>query len=312
MNIRELKKGGEIIAFFLVKEQNIKNATNGKYLDLLLVDKTGEIIAKLWRYDSMKVQSILRGALVKVKAKVEEYKGVLQLNITQIREAIPEDNIDKAFFIKTAPLSGEIMYKMLVDTINSFTFEPIKTIVSKRVTEIKEKLLYYPAAKSIHHSFIGGLLYHTITMVQIGEKLLPIYPFLDRNILLAGIILHDLDKTEEMVADEFGIEDYTLKGNLLGHLVTGVTHIDRIGKEAGIDEEIIIVLEHLVLSHHNKTEFGSPKPPALPEAELLYLIDNIDAKMNQYEHIYSYLEPGSFSDRIHALDNKHIYKPKLR
>lgn len=312
MNISELKKDEEIIAFFLVKEQNIKEATNGKYLDLLLVDKTGEITAKLWRCDQAKIQTIVRGTLVKVKAKVEEYRGALQLNIVQIREAIPEDNIDKAFFIKTAPLSSEVMYEMLMDTINSFTFESIRTIVSKRVTEIKEKLLYYPAAKSIHHSFIGGLLYHTTTMVQIGEKLLPIYPFLDRNILLAGIILHDLDKTEEMVADEFGVEDYTLKGNLLGHLVTGATHIDRIGKEAGIDEEIIIVLEHLVLSHHNKAEFGSPRSPVIPEAELLHLIDNIDAKMNQYEYIYSYLKPGTFSDRIYALDNKYVYKPKWR
>lgn len=312
MNISEIKKGQEIIAFFLVKEQNIKEAINGKYLDLLLVDNTGEITAKLWRCDLFKVQSIVRGTLVKIKANVEEYRGVLQLNIIQIREVGPEDNIDKAFFIRTAPLSGDIMYEMLIDIIKSFTSEPIKIIVSKRVAEIKEKLLYYPAAKSIHHSFIGGLLYHTITMVQIGEKLLPIYPFLDRNILLSGIILHDLDKTEEMVADEFGVKDYTLKGNLLGHLVTGVTQINRIGKEAGIDEEIIILLEHLVLSHHNKSEFGSPKPPALPEAELLHLIDDIDAKMNQFEYIYNHLEPGAFSDRIYTLDNRYIYKPKWR
>ena len=312
MGISELEKGEDIIEFFLVKDQNIKEAANGKYLDLLLVDKTGEISAKQWRCDPLKVQSIVRGALVKVKAKVEEYRGALQLNIVQIREALPEDNVDKAYFIKTAPLSGDVMYETLMETIKSLTFEPIKIIVEKRVAEIKEKLVFYPAAKSIHHSFIGGLLYHTIAMVEIGEKLLPIYPFLDRNILLAGIILHDLDKTEEMIADEFGVEDYTLKGNLLGHLVSGVTHIDRIGKASGIDEEVIIILEHLVLSHHNKAEYGSPKPPALPEAELLHLIDNIDAKMNQYEQIYNHLEPGEFSDRIYALDNRHIYKPKWR
>lgn len=312
MSINELQKGEEIIDFFLVKEQAIKEAANGKYLDLLLVDKTGEITAKMWRCDPDKVALIVRGTLVKVKGKVEEYRGALQLNIVQIRATLPEDGVDKGTFIKTAPLSGEVMYDTLMETIDSLTFDPIKTIVKQRVMEIKEELLYFPAAKSVHHSFIGGLLYHTLTMVTIGEKLLPIYPFLDRNILLAGIILHDLDKTEEMVADEFGVEDYTLKGNLLGHLVSGVTHIDRIGRAAGVDEEVIIILEHLVLSHHNKAEYGSPKPPALPEAELLHFIDNIDAKMNQYEQIYKKLEPGEFSERIFTLDNRFIYKPKWR
>ena len=312
MFIRDLKKGNKINNFFLVKEKNIKEAINGKYLDLILKDKTGEISAKIWKCDIEQYKYIKRGIVLKIKGSVEEYRNILQINIIDI---VSNENLNtiknKNDFIPCSFYLPKEMYEKILKIVNDFNNYSFKKIVTRRLMETKEKLIYYPAAKTIHHNFHGGLLTHIINMLNIAEKLIIIFPFLNKELLFSGIILHDLSKTEEMDADEIGVIDYSIQGKLIGHISLELINIARIGKEENIDKEIIIILEHLILSHHNFPEHGSPKQPSLPEAEMLYLIDNMDSKMNQYEKIYKELNEGEFFKKIFFLDNKNIYKPKM-
>ena len=180
-------------------------------------------------------------------------------------------------------------------TIDAFANEDIKKL-TKAIFEDKTKVLsYFPAAKSNHHALKGGLLYHTYSMLQIGKSLTPLYPFLNADLLYSGIILHD----------------YTEEGKLLGHIVTEIVEIDQYGQKLGVSEEVLLLLKHMILSHHYEAEYGSPKKPMFPEAELLHHIDIIDARMNTMEKVQNSLEPGAFSEKIWGLDGIQLYRSKL-
>ncbi len=173
--------------------------------------------------------------------------------------------------------------------------------------------MHFPAAKRHHHALKGGLLYHTLSMLKIGMVLAPLYPFINADLLYAGIILHDLGKVDEMISDPNGIvSDYTTEGKLLGHIVTGIADLKLKGEELGTDPEILLLLEHMLLSHHYEAEYGSPKRPMFAEAELLHHIDVIDARMNTMERIQNTLEPGTFSDNQWSLDGIQVYRTTFK
>ena len=191
-------------------------------------------------------------------------------------------------FVQSAPHNSQWMYNEVLKYLEKIDNTDINIIAETILEAKKEKLMYYPAAKSNHHAIRGGLLYHTLTMLKLGEKLLEVYPQLNKDLLFGGIILHDIAKVEEMDANELGIvSDYNLEGKLLGHIIQGIKEINKVGEEVGAQPEIILLLEHMVLSHHYEPEFGSPKKPLIPEAELLHFLDLIDARM--YDMIQHYL-----------------------
>ncbi|MFR1710084.1 MAG: 3'-5' exoribonuclease YhaM family protein [Clostridium sp.] len=310
--IGEFNKGDRIENFFLVKNVECKitnNSTTNKYLDLMLIDSTGEINAKLWECNETIEASIKDNMLVKVRAVVNEYRGKLQLKIEKIRPSTEEDNINIDEFILVAPYKIEDMFETLLDYIEKIENKDIKSITENIISKLSYKLMHYPAAKSNHHAIKGGLLYHITTMLKAAEKLLDIYDYLNRDLLYSGIILHDIAKIMEMESSELGIvSKYSVEGQLLGHIIQGISLIENVAIEVNADKEIVMLLQHMILTHHYEPEYGSPKKPMIPEAEMLHHLDVLDARMYDMRKATKDLNPGEFSEKIYSLDGINIYK----
>ncbi|MGI6066119.1 MAG: 3'-5' exoribonuclease YhaM family protein [Bacillota bacterium] len=308
--IKDLPAGKSITGFFLVKAVNCKTTqNNAKYLDILLGDKTGELNAKLWDCSDEDERLYLEQMLVKVKGTIGLWQGRMQLKIERIRPAQEEDGLDIEDFVPVAPEKPEVMFERVLQYINEIRNKDIKAVVGQVVEETKDKLMYYPAAKQNHHSVQGGLLYHILTMLTVGEKLSEIYSWINRDLLYGGIILHDIAKVDEMDAGPLGmVSDYSVEGQLLGHIVQGIKRIDRTARKLGVAEEVSLLLQHMVLSHHYEPEFGSPKRPMIPEAELLHYIDIIDARMYDMAKNLENTSRKEFSDKVWVLHNRRLYK----
>jgi 3'-5' exoribonuclease len=311
--INEFKAGERIEGYFIIKSIECKASSNGKkYFDLSLGDSTGEINAKLWEYKEEDARTYTDSILIKVRGTVTEWQGNLQLKIEKLRITDSTDEVNIGDFVPAAPLEPEFMYEEIHKYIYGFKNESIKNITKIIFEDCKDKLIYYPAAKKNHHSIRAGLLYHILTMLRSGEKLTEIYTHLNTDLLFAGVILHDLSKTEEMEANPLGIvSDYTVEGQLLGHITQGVKRIENAADIAGADKETTMLLQHMVLSHHYEPEYGSPVKPMLPEAEMLHYLDIIDARMFDMKKALRDTKGGEFSDRIWSLENRKVYKPKF-
>ena len=312
-NIKQLQAGDIVQSFFLVKAADSKTGGNNKsYLDLTLVDQTGELNAKIWDRSDEDAKQYVPNTLVKVQGVVNEWQSRLQLKIHKIRVATVEDDLDIGNFVPVAPYSPEFMYAEIESYIGKIKNHDMSNIVKSLITANKEKLLLYPAAKQNHHAVRSGLMYHIMTMLRLGEKASEIYLGLNRDLLFAGIILHDIGKTVEMNASELGIvSEYTIEGELLGHIIQGIKMIDRAATMVGADSEVSLLLQHMILSHHNQPDFGSPKRPMILEAEMLHHLDMIDARMYDMQRVLGNLEDGKLSERVWLLDNRKLYKANV-
>lgn len=311
--ISELQTGEKIDGFFLIKSVELKtSANNKKYFDFNLCDSTGEINAKLWEYEEGEENKYASSMLLKVRGTVSTWNNSLQLKLEKLREVQPADNVNIADFVPVAPLEPEFMYNEIIKYVENMKNADIKNIVLEILKEKRSKLMSYPAAKKNHHAIKSGLLYHVLTMLRAGEKLCEIYTFINKDLLFGGVMLHDIAKLEEMEANELGIvSDYTMEGQLLGHITQGIKKIELVAESVGADREAAILLQHMVLSHHYEPEFGSPVKPMLPEAELLHHLDIIDARMYDMKRVTGEVKAGSFSERVYSLDNRKIYKPSI-
>jgi 3'-5' exoribonuclease len=225
---------------------------------------------------------------------------------------LPQDEVDMAQLVACAPEKPEVMRKDIEDTIDTFQSEGLKKIVREMLRLTGDKLEWFPAAQRLHHAERSGLLHHTTSMLNLARHVVAAYPFLNAELLYAGVILHDLCKTTEMISDETGsVSDYSADGLLIGHLVRGVARIEEAAKNVGVSGEIVLLLEHMVLSHHSIPEYGSPKAPMFPEAEVLARIDDLDAKMNEMQGILARVPEGAFSEKVWSLDRR-IYHPKYQ
>lgn len=309
-NISELKAGEKTEGFYLIKSFEVRKTTAGKqYIDISLVDKTGEVNAKIWEYSKETEKIVIENSIVKIRGEVLEWSGSKQVKINKIRAKLPTENIKISELIPSAPIETSEMLDTVKSYVKKIKDVQIKLLVENIMNKYNNKLLYYPAAKKNHHSYLGGLLYHTLRMIQSGEKLGQVYDYLNMDYIYAGVLLHDICKILEMDSDEYGVvSDYTMEGKLLGHIIQGIKEIEIEGEKIGLNREKSIVLQHMVLSHHYEPEFGSPKKPMTPEAELLHFLDIIDTRMFDFEHALEGVEPGKFSDRIWLLDNRNIYK----
>lgn len=309
-NISELKAGEKAEGFYLIKSFEIRKTTAGKqYVDINLVDKSGEVNAKIWDYNKDTGKLVAENSIVKIRGEVLEWNGSKQIKINKIRGKLDSDNIKIDELIPSAPLDSHQMFNTVKSFINKIKDTQIKLLINNIFEKYDTKLLYYPAAKKNHHSYMGGLLYHTLRMLQSGEKLGQVYDFLNMDYVYAGVLLHDICKIEEMESDEYGVvSDYTMEGKLLGHIIQGIKEIELEGEKIGLDREKSIVLQHMVLSHHYEPEYGSPKKPMTPEAELLHFLDIIDTRMFDFQHAMEGLRSGEFTDKIWLLDNRNLYK----
>lgn len=311
--IIDIREGGIVTDFFMVKSISVKIGANKKqYLDIILGDKTGELTAKKWDVSDEEIpelKEILEGDLVKIRANVTEWNGVKQFRVTKIRKALPNDNLMIGDYIKAAPEPPEEMYAYILGVANTFEDNDLKALCVKLLEREKGKLMYFPAATKNHHAQLAGLLWHIKRMLMTGEKICQVYTNLDKDLVLAGVILHDMQKLYEINSNELGIaNEYTFEGNMLGHLVLGVRELDKEMEKLGFSREKAVMVEHMILAHHYEPEFGSPKRPLFPEAEILHYLDIIDARMFDMEDALSKTEPGEFSDRVWTLDNRRLYK----
>jgi 3'-5' exoribonuclease len=186
----------------------------------------------------------------------------------------------------------------------------LQRITRAFIKKYQENLLLYPAATKNHHEYVSGLAHHIVSMLGIARQIHQLYPEVNKDLLYAGIILHDLGKLRELSG--MVTTSYTIEGKLLGHIPIMVEEIGLMARELQIEgEEEILILQHLILSHHGKAEWGSPKPPLVREAEILHLIDLMDAKMNMLNRALDKVKPGEFTDRLFAMDNRAFYKPSF-
>lgn len=310
MNFKEIGNNGLVEGFAVIKQCDKKMTKNGSYyLDLVLADKDGEIFAKVWDYNEAAHGKYDTDGFVKVRGVISQYNGHDQLKIERIRPVIESDNVDVSDYVKSADYSGEEMFSHLISLVNGFKDEDLKKLVSYLLNENKEKILYFPAAFRLHHAIRCGLLMHTASIVKLCESVCKIYPFVNRELLISGAILHDIAKTVEFDVKETGIAaGYTVEGNLIGHLVMGAMMVKEAAQKLSIDKEKSMLVQHMIISHHGEPEFGAAVRPLFLEAELLSQLDSMDAKIYEIMDAVSGIEKGEFTNRLWALDDRKFYK----
>ncbi len=305
----QLEKDVRFEGFLMVKGADRKTDKNGRdYADLNLGDRTGEINAKIWNWDSRN-ELPKPGQPIRVQGLVQEYNGRLQLRIEKWEGVSESDGVKMDELVPAAPRSSAEMKKEILDTVESFRSENLRKLTAEMLNMAGDRLDWFPAAQRMHHAERSGLLHHTTDMLRMARAALEVYPWLNRDLLLAGVILHDLGKLEELQSDESGnVTDYTRDGQLLGHLVRGITLLNRAAEKTGVTGECVVLLEHMLLSHHGEPEYGSPRPPMFPEAEALHWIDMMDARMNTMRTAWEKTPEGAFSERIFSLERR-VYHP---
>ena len=309
--IRNFEAGEEIQGFFLIRSLNLKTSTNNKkYLDFTISDSSGEINSKYWDLPEDLVGMFKAGDVVKIRGTVTSWQSSLQMKVTKMRLSEPADEVKVEMLVQSAPESSASMMQELRGYIAEIEKEKLRELVERIIGLYADKFEIYPAAKKHHHSIRSGLLYHVLRMLRSAKVLCGIYGNLDKDLLYAGVILHDIEKINEMEADELGIvSSYSFEGQVLGHIIMGIKTIDNLAEEIGLEREISLLLQHLILTHHYEPEYGSPKKPSIPEGELLHYLDMIDARMYDMAKAIDGIAPGTFSDGVQSIDYRRVYKP---
>lgn len=213
-------------------------------------------------------------------------------------------------FYLYSPVDSTVSKNIIETYLDQLSNEVIKEITMFIYNKHKRNFYLYPAATKFHHAYIGGLSYHTSTMMKLIDGFMNVYPFLNKDLLIAGIVLHDVLKVEEL--SNYAGPEYTKEGKLLGHITMGVKEIELVAYELGhLKKEEVLLLQHMILSHHYYGNYGSPKKTNIPEALILHFIDNIDSKMTVLQETLDQTEPGEFTPPIPVLDREKYYKSKL-
>ena len=278
------------------------------YLNLILQDDTKDIDAKLWDVKPEMLKLLEVGKVYHFYLDINTYRQKLQAKVVNVLP-VSQNEINIDDFIFKSEIPKEELMANIQEGLNHIQNEKIVTIVTGALDYYDNKVYLYPAATKIHHNFVGGLAKHISGMLKLAMAISNLYPSINRDYLLAGVILHDLGKIEEFHSE--AVSEYSTQGKLLGHISIMDARLLEIGKELGLaDSEELMILRHMVLSHHGQPDFGSPVRPEILEAEILNFIDNIDARVNIIEKALQDVSEGGFSDRIFALDNRQFYKHK--
>ncbi len=304
--ICDLKEGTKFEGEWLLVNCTKGVSSNGQpYLNLTFQDKTGSIEAKKWEATEYDIGVCVIGTIVKVYADIIDYRGVFQARVSML-EKIDQNKIDYTNFCMPSPVSQEELVRKLQRYINSIQNDVCKKVVDVCLKRHYDEFISYPAASRNHHEFASGLLFHTVSMLDLGSAIQNLYPTLSRDLLLTGIILHDVGKTIELSGPI--ATKYTLEGKLLGHISIMLGELRYIQEKENIHSEVMVLLEHMILSHHGEQEFGSPVPPLTKEAFALHMIDDFDAKMIMIDKALDNIKEGEFSQRIPSLDGRAFYK----
>ena len=308
MLIKDFKDGQSIRQAFLVNQVSKGLTASGQpYLTIHLQDKSGQIEAKFWDVKA-EIESLIEvGAFLQVDGDVAAYRQMLQIRVNQIQRLNP-DSVNLEDFTMTAPVPLKTMEAELAKVISKINDKDYLIITKTLIQQSYDAFITYPAAVRNHHEYTSGLLYHTLSMIKVAESLMPLYPKLNPDLIYSGILLHDLGKTIEFTSAV--IPKYSIEGKLIGHLQFMAAKIQALGDHLKVDREKVMLLQHIVLAHHGKPEFGSSVTPLTKEALFVHMVDDFDAKMTMMDKALDQTEPGQFTNRIFALDDRSFYKAK--
>ncbi len=311
LTVADLTPESPVQSQFLVQSKERKVSSNGSaYLDLELRDATGSIKAKVWDADRLRAE-FEAGEVVRVDGRVDSYKGAPQIIVRAIARCRPEE-VNLLDFLPKSDLDPEAMAARLGERLRRMPEGPLRTLVLAVVEdpEIAPKFKLAPAATAFHHAYLGGLLEHVLSLVELGDLVSDHYPSLDRNLILAGLVLHDVGKIEEL--DYASGFRYTTRGQLLGHIVLSLEIVrEKMRAIEGFPAALADQIEHMLLSHHGKLEFGSPKEPAFPEALVVHYLDDMDSKLASMRAQYAAEagRAGDFTTRNRALGRELFKRP---
>lgn len=308
--IKDLYDGykGELTALIISMNRGV-TAKGAPYLSFVFQDKSGSIDAKYWNVSEELLHKFQPGMLVEMSGDVLCHQKQLQFRVQQMKEL--EKEADISDYVKEGPFSQQALHENIQLYIDEIENTVMKQLVCGILKDHEKDFFEYPAATRNHHDFYAGLATHVLGMLQLAEQLCHLYPMLDRDLLYSGVILHDVGKTVELSGAI--VSEYTTQGKLLGHISIMQAEVLAKAKQLGLEDcEEAMLLRHMILSHHGVYEYGSPVLPMIPEAEMLHMIDNIDARMNTLHKVLEPVQAGEFTQRVFALENRSFYKSRYK
>ncbi len=311
--LKDLPPHGKIRGVYLISAASLQHAKNGPYWNITLNDSSGEVNAKIWAPLSTEFTALCAGNFVDISGNTALFREQVQININALRVLSDADSIelDMNCYVPSSPYSIEEMWQELEELCQKeLTHTPWNDFVFYVLNrnDIRLAFMACPAAKNIHHAYRGGLLEHSLSVAKLSMTIAAQYPELDRQVLLAAAIFHDLGKIWEY---SYGlVTDYTDAGRLLGHIHLALEYLSPILELCAVESEYVQHFKHLILSHHGTYEFGSPRLPQTPEAMILHYADNIDAKMAQCKQLFANNEQDfvGWSAYQRSLE-RYIYQP---
>jgi 3'-5' exoribonuclease len=316
-DLANFDEGTRFDGFFLVlAKQQRTTKTNKPYLNLILGDKTGQLEGRVWEPSDPRIaKEFDRGDIVKARGTASRFDDRLQMKIDQLRVA-QAGEVDKADMLPSTKCDVAELWRQLRGFADSITNPDLKLLLTTMLDDpaLAEAYREAPAARGLHHAWLGGLLEHVVSLCTLADRVAPHYALLDRDLLMTGVILHDIGKVREL-SWEIGF-DYTIEGMLLGHIQIGAALAEKtIDSLQNFPPKLKTLVLHLILSHHGKLEFGSPKLPMIPEALALNFIDDLDAKMQAVSSEFEKSAregkgPGELTGKVWSLDNRQLLNAK--
>ena len=309
VKINEFEEHMKLQQPLLVKD--VKNGTTSKgspYLSLILQDNTGTIDGKYWDVKENEQALVQAGKILKFNFEVLLYKDKLQLRMNHVEE-ISEDEYNLEDFVISSDHSEVERRSLTQSLIDSIQNDVYRKLVIGMLSYVGDKFFTFPAASKIHHGWKGGLSDHSLSMATLADELCKHYPQLDRDLLVSAALIHDVGKTAELSGPV--TTEYTLEGKLEGHISLANAWLSEVSEKLGVQErEETVLMHHMILSHHGKMEYGTPVAPMIIEAEALYLIDNMDARLTSLKMALDAIKPGTWTSRMFQFENRQFYKHK--
>ncbi|MBN2467426.1 MAG: HD domain-containing protein [Deltaproteobacteria bacterium] len=312
--VNEIRKNSRVESIFLVKEKHMGVTKNGiPYLSLRLMDRSGDINARVWDQAEELDRLFVKNDFVEITGRSSIYQGGMQLTITGLWKC-PEESVDLRDFLPSSSVPPEEMLQELQSMISYIRDEYLKKMLDLFVhdEEFMTKFSSAPAAKALHHVYLGGLLEHSLSVARLARMAADNYEGINRDLLVAAALLHDIGKVYELSYGK--VFDYTDRGRLIGHITIGADMVDeKIAMIPGFPAELQLLLKHMILSHHGAYEYGSPKRPKTIEALVLYYMDDLDAKINGFQQaLFQENEEMSQWTKYHKLFDRYLYKQTYR
>lgn len=313
MQINQIEVGAPIVMFVLLKDVQVRTARNGNpYMSINFSDPTGDISGNLWDVTPIQTDEFQPGRVVYLQGLGDQYQGQLQVNIQGLRLATNDEPADPNLYVQRVALTDQELREGLRPFFSAITIEEYRIIVTDLMNHYGDQFFQFPAAKVNHHALVGGLAFHTLSILRLAQSVVGQYPGINTSLLYAGAMLHDLGKVIELSGPV--ATQYTIAGSLLGHISLVDGEIVQACQRHQLDAESepVILLRHVILAHHGLLEYGSPVRPQLLEAEVLHRLDELDASIVEINQALADVAIDDYSERVFSLENRRFFKDELQ